>query len=69
MYTLTKTQRNIYNKLCDQHNKHYSSIVSFDNYIKGQLNKAYYNIKDEIGKTREYYENLRVVQLYAENDY
>lgn len=69
MLTLSKKQHSIYKKLCDQYNKTYYNICSFDNYLKGQVNKAYENIRYEFGHTREYYENLRAVQIYAENDY
>lgn len=69
MQMLSKKQHNIYKKLCDQYNAQYYNLCSLDSYIKGQVNKAYENIRDEIGKTREHYENLRAVQLYAENDY
>lgn len=68
MYTLTKTQRNIYNKLCDQYNQTCWNVCSFDSYLNSKLNKAYESIKG-YDKTLEYYEDMKAVKLYAENDY
>jgi hypothetical protein len=68
MHTLTKKQHNIYKKLCDQYNKSYYNLCSFDSYLRGQVNKAYENIKG-YDKTLEYYEDIKAVKIYAENDY
>lgn len=67
MQTLNKKQHNLYGKLCDLYNEHYCSIVSFDTFLRGQENKAYYGMKDE--KTISKYYDIKKVREYAENDF
>jgi len=68
MNTLTKKQRKLYTKLCDKYNKDFYLLCSFDAFLRGQVNKAYEQIKG-YDKTLEHYEDMKAVKTYAENDF
>lgn len=68
MNTLTKKQRKLYNILCDRYNKDFYKLCSFSAFLRGQVNKAYYNING-YNKTLEHYEDIKAVQIYAETDF
>lgn len=68
MHILTKTQHNIYKKLCDTYDKEkYYQFISLQTYIKRQEDKAYYKSTNEKGLIS--YNDIRAVRIYAENDF